>query len=434
MKEKKNTGRKKKTALFTVLGILIILAAAAAVFFHFGGFGTGKSADPEEFAKFSGEITDLIIPDGARIIALGEAAHGTSEFQQLKLDVFRILVEKYGVRALALEGDFGSCEAVNRYIHGGEGTAGEAAAAIGFTIYRTGEMADLITWMREYNETAAPEEDLRFYGFDMQRCEYALRYLLETAKTLGLDTAELEKLQDGDDIASSFGKDEQAAVYTEIRQKLTEAGSDPSAEFAVRLADVLLQNIELGKLNETGDPDAYGIRDRYMAENVQWILEREEKRGNERIFITGHNGHMKQRGSYDPEHKVMGNLLADEIGSGAYYAIGTDFYKTVNNMPLRSGKRVPRTFYSADPLAKAAKKNGYEVRWLDFSKIPADSVLNEQVNGYIFMGNLGDTPADGLNGILTRILPYAYRVWLSPADLYDGMIFVTNAHPIKVLN
>ena len=46
-----------------------------------------------------------------------------------------------GVRAFALEGDYGGCEQVNRYIHGGEGTAQEAAAAIGFSIYRTEELS-----------------------------------------------------------------------------------------------------------------------------------------------------------------------------------------------------------------------------------------------------------------------------------------------------
>ena len=56
------------------------------------------------------------------------------------------------------------------------------------------------------------------------------------------------------------------------------------------------------------------------------------------------------------------------------------------------------------------------------------------VNGYIFMGNLGENPMDGLNGIVFRILPYAYRVWQVPSELYDGMIFVTQAHPISVNN
>ena len=73
-------------------------------------------------------------------MALGEASHGNVEFQQLKLSLFQNLVENAGIRAFALEGDYGGCEYVNRYIHGGEGTAEQAAAAIGFAIYRTDEI------------------------------------------------------------------------------------------------------------------------------------------------------------------------------------------------------------------------------------------------------------------------------------------------------
>ena len=36
----------------------------------------------------------------------------------------------YGVRAFSLEGDYGGCEAVNRYIHGGDGTVKDAVSAI----------------------------------------------------------------------------------------------------------------------------------------------------------------------------------------------------------------------------------------------------------------------------------------------------------------
>ena len=124
------------------------------------------------------------MPEETKIVALGEATHGNREFQALKLEVFQVLVERYGVRALALEGDFGGCESVNRYIHGGGGTARDAVAAIGFAIYRTQEMEDLVSWMRTYNETAPEGQDLRFYGFDMQRYEYNYSYLLEAARDL----------------------------------------------------------------------------------------------------------------------------------------------------------------------------------------------------------------------------------------------------------
>ena len=439
----KDMGIKKKKHVairrIVILCILAVLVLTGTVFSHFGGFGTGESADPKEFAAYAGQISEIAIPDNTRIIALGEATHGNREFQQLKLDVFQIMVEQYGVRAFALEGDYGGCEAVNRYIHGGDGTAKEAAAAIGFAIYRTDEMEDLISWMRSYNETAAEGDDIRFYGFDMQQTEYNYQFLLEELKSLGHDTAELEILRDGEEWSALYNREERVSFLTKLNQELSErnlaSDTDQAMDTAVHLTDILLQNQAMEKAYEENFADANGIRDQYMADNTMWILAQEEKRGNDRIFITGHNGHMEQSGTYvGGENKVMGNLLTDRIGRNAYFAIGTDFYKTTCNFPTSSGKRVNRTFYSRDPLAKASRKNGYDFSWLDFSTIPADVGLAEMVNGYIFMGNLGENPMDGLNGIVFRILPYAYRVWQVPSELYDGMIFVTEAHPISINN
>ena len=127
----------------------------------------------------------------------------------------------------------------------------------------------------------------------------------------------------------------------------------------------------------------------------------------------------------------MGNILADDIGEDAYFVIGTDFYKTTNNMPKGSGKRTKFTAYSHDPLAKAAKKCGYDICWLDFSKIPEESALKPEVIGYCYMGNLGENQMTLLNRIIMRAFPYTYRIWGSPASMYDGMIFVTEAHPIQ---
>ena len=139
--------RKRHTGLIVVLSIVAVTAAIAGIYSRFGGFGTGDCADTEEFSKYATSVSELTVPDEAQIVALGEATHGNKEFQQLRLDIFQVLVEKYGVRAFALEGDFGGCEAINRYIHGADGTAAEALSATGFAIYRTEEMESLVEWM-----------------------------------------------------------------------------------------------------------------------------------------------------------------------------------------------------------------------------------------------------------------------------------------------
>ena len=415
MKEEK----KKHPVLRTVLLLLLALAVAAGlVFTYFGGFGTGESASPQAMAECAGTVKDVAVPESVTVVALGEATHGNAEFQQLKLDVFSHLVEDYGVRALALEGDYGGCEQVDRYIHGGEGTAQEAAAAIGFAIYRTEEMAELIEYMRSYNEDADEGEDLRFYGFDMQRFLYSFGFLTEECETLGVDTKKLTALVDGEDWSVGFDYPERETVIAEVKDQLESI--DNSAR-AVHLADMLLQYCQL----QTADPAAYGdLRDKLMAENTLWIAQQEREAGHERIFVTAHNGHVGRFG-YDN----MGKLLSDELGKG-YYVIGTDFYKTRCNIPtLSSGRRADRLFYSYDPLAKAAELAGLDICWLDFAKAKADPELAGFVSDYHYMGSLGEGYAWYM-----RLLPQSYRIFQPPAQLYDGMIFVASASPTEILD
>ena len=401
-----------------VFGLLGVIVLAVLIFMHFGGFSTGKNINPEEFAKYAQSVEDITIPESAKIIALGEATHGNIEFQQLKLDVFKQMVESYGVRAFVLEGDYGGCEKVNRYIHGGEGTSQEAAAAIGFDIYRTDEMAEIISYMQQYNESAAEGEDLRFYGFDMQRTSFSFQFLNEACKELGVDTTILQKLMDGEDWSSEYDYRTRMEIITQVKNEL-KIKKDSSK--AIHFADMLLQYCELQVITDT---DGSTLRDRFMAENVQWILQQEQQRGCERIFVTGHNSHVAKWGSFDS----MGKLLSNKSYNG-YYVIGTDFYRTRCNMPTRSStRRTNQVFYSHNPLAKTAKMAGLDICWLDFANVPENSELAELISQYTYMGTLGE----GYSWFM-RILPPSYRMFQPPAVLYDSMIFVADANPTKII-
>ena len=400
---KKNI-KKHSIIKYAVCIILIIGCIITGGYSYYGGLGTGKCANVNEFEKYAVTVENLSIPEQTKIVALGEATHGNKEFQQLKLDIFKIMVEDYGVRAFSLEGDYGGCEAVNRYIHGGDGTVKDAVSAIGFAIYQTEEMENLISWMREYNKSAAQGNDIRFYGFDMQRREYNYQYLLEAVKNAGMDAEELEKIwnQDKLEYTDGYTEEQREKIIEDVKREFEEKDTLQNAS-AVHLADVLLQNMELGKyIDNAGEINIH--RDKMMAENIMWILKQEEARGNGRIFISGHNGHVKKSGNYDANNKVMGNLLADEIGN-EYFVIGTD-----------------------DPMAKASKKCGFDISYLNFETIPDSSELKKQVSECGWMGSLGE-----MYSILYRILLRGYRVWASPAELYDAMIYVSDAHPIEVI-
>lgn len=410
--------------LRVTLGLLFVVVLAGGVFSHFGGFGTGPSADVAEFSRYSQEVSDLEVPSGTRVVALGEATHGNREFQELKLSVFQVLVDRCGVRGFALEADAGGCEKVNRYIHGGEGTPEEAVDDLVFALYRTEQMAELISWMRTYNETAAPGDDLRFYGYDMQNYGHSFQLLIDEVRRLGLDATPLESLWSGDDFAEGVRPEQTEVAYAEVRGLLEAVGDGAETSLALYLVECLQQNVELGRL--TGSTESYGARDRFMAKNVQWIAAQEATRGNSCVLVSAHNGHIERTGNYGPDDKAMGALLADELGE-AYYAIGTDFYKAEVNLPKVDGQRMTHTFYSYDPLAKAAAKGELGCRWLDFERVPQGTGLRGCIDGTIAMGSIGE----GFN-VLMYVLPQAYRVKREPSKSYDSMILVPFAAPTEI--
>lgn len=385
------------------------------VFTYFGGFTTGKSLDVNEFKAYAKSVDEISIPQECNIIALGEATHGNKEFQQLKLEVFKKLVEENHVRSFALEGDFGGCEEVNQYIQGGDGKTKEIVKKIGFQIYQTEEMVQLIEYMRAYNQNADENDQLRFYGFDMQRIAYSVSALKRECINKDIDIFPLDLLvHDGSwnqDVSDEMKKDMLMELKTTLEMK-------ESKDEVIHCVDMLLQNLEVMHRKET---DGSLLRDQYMAENVAWILQQEQLRGNHSIFISGHNEHVAKWGSYDS----MGKLLSKQY---QYYVIGTDFYQTRCNLPAENHKRTIQTFYSHDPLAKTAKLAGFDRCWLDFSSLLEGTEIKKCADEYTYMGTLGESYS-----IMNRFLPPSYRMFQPPATLYDSMIYVSSATPTNII-
>lgn len=408
--------KRKFKIRYLLLGLLCVCIIVALVFMHFEGFNTGDSLNQDEFKVYAQSIDKISVPKEANIIALGEATHGNVEFQKLKLDVFKKMVEENGVKAFAIEGDFGGCEKVNEFIHGADITAKDAIKAIGFKIYQTKEMEELITYMRQYNENAKDGEDLRFYGFDMQRVKHSMDLLIETCKSLNLEISNLQKLVNDNAWSSDYKLEDRIVVLNQVKSELENIENTTKA---IHIVDLLIQN---SKLQDVENTDGGTLRDKYMAENVEWILAQEKLLGYENIFISGHNSHVAKWGSFDS----MGKLLSKNL-SNNYYVIGTDFYKTKCNLPS-GNKRINKVFYSHDPLAKTAKLAGFDECWLDFSLISQDSELYEIASDYTYMGTLGESYS-----IMMRLLPPSYRMFQPPMELYDSMIFVSEATPTKIV-
>ena len=374
-------------------------------------------------------VENLTINEKANVIGLGEATHGNAEFQELKLDVLKVLVDKYDVSCFAMEMDYGEGVIINDYISGRSGmTIYEVMDHISFRIYRTEEIRDLIEWMKEYNDLH--EDKLSFYGFDFQNPDVDLDLIMDfiKANSIGGDidlTGAFDSFLNGD---ARFNDESMKDAFEDLDRLRYELESNKDVYQDLDNYDRILdciENIQRARelsaryAGDNGRVEGNQYRDQMMAKKVIEISETLE---NSRMMITGHNGHIGYAGNFV---RTMGSFIRDELGD-AYFTIGTDYFITSCNMPDSRGKRSDHRFVSADILAYQAKDLG--TYYLDFSGVSKDSDIYRYIDEPIYTGSLGEGYS-----ILNTILQDTVRIYCEPDYLYDSMIFVYECTPLNLL-
>ena len=422
--------REKKKNKWVSRGIT--LALILVVLIYVGAFPTIlRPGKIEGFAEAVTDLSGIQIPEGTRIVALGEATHGNKEFQQLKLEVFKHLVETTNVRAFVLEGDMGGCALVNEYVQGGEGDLKEIVQLLGYRIYRTDQMAELISWMREYNEKADESDKVRIYGMDIQyntRCIKLLKdgyqkvgdpreYSVKIDQWFGSEEDQYEpsKVNEILDFIKEMKGDIQD--YKDEYQKIL--GTDAYETFSQAAV-----NLEYYLHYRETENYSHRYRDERMKDNVSRALELEEKEHNSALMISCHNDHMSQIQA--TAFTFLGVFLQEEYGD-AYFTIGTDYYITDDNIRGSEGSRDILHVCSDDKLAYQVKSLPGNQYYLDFAKVAADSKLGKVIRSKVSMGSLGEQYSP-----LYRFVKKCHQLTHVPMEKYDAMIYVYQATPIEV--
>ncbi|HEX2074308.1 MAG TPA: erythromycin esterase family protein, partial [Geodermatophilus sp.] len=109
----------------------------------------------------------------ARVVAVGEASHGTSEYYAWRAALTRRLVTERGFGFVAVEGDWPDCYRVNRSVKLREGAdadprdALDAFARWPTWMWANDEVVGFCRWLREVNAGRPPDERVGFYGLDV---------------------------------------------------------------------------------------------------------------------------------------------------------------------------------------------------------------------------------------------------------------------------
>ena len=424
---------KKILKLCVRLLLGLILLVLGILLFRFGKQKLEEMQAHREIPGLREEMKPLSanhIPANVSVLAIGEAVHGSREFQALKLSVLREMVEKQGYTAFALEADYSECADINRYLQSGEGKPEELVQKFSFPIYHTKEMAELLGWIQDWNRTAPEEKKVRFYGFDMQNPETGYAFLKQYSIAHGLATeaefdAVLKKILTPPYSLSPETAGQAIVFLDGLRAK---AGDADMRDADARDFRMELTTVRQAMESWTSTEESNTLRDRDMAENVETIRKIEAEIGSGKIVISAHDGHIERE---NPIYTSMGVLLSQDIGNN-YYAIGTDVWKVRDNIKsMGEAKRSMQTFVSCDPLAAQARFAEGQQYVLYFSEVSDEkSRVAALVRSPMRMMQLGEGYT-----FLMRLLPdRSYRLKGAPAAYYDAMLFLYEAHPIEILN
>lgn len=359
----------------------------------------------------------------ARVVAMGEGTHGTSEFFGLKDRVFRYFVEHGNVTIFARETNWSDGANIDRYLQTGEGNLRDLLYATGAQSNNQ-ETLELLQWMRAYN--VAHPHALHFFGIDMQAPEAAAaavvafyrQYDPANAATVGQGEAcvnlpvlkmveTLRSKADGPKCVAST-----RAVFAGLASDarlLAAAGHDAYLE-AYHAADVAQEAAVMWSQREF--LSQAGERDRAMAHNVQWMLG--ALYPHSRAFLSAHNGHVATAdlAPWTP----MGTYLRAALKAN-YFAIG----QTFDHGSLFVYEAAPANVPPAQGNAsEVIFRQAIAPFFLDFATVPKSTPLGRwlaQPHGLRTIGGVlkaTDVPTDEPAVPLT--------------SAFDAIIFVDNTH------
>lgn len=131
----------------------------------------------------------------ARIVLLGEATHGTSEFYRMRDRITRDLIVKKGFRFVAAEADWPDAARVDHYVRHFQYPPSEWTAFARFPtwMWRNTEMRDFVSWLRKHNGAAPRDRRAAFHGLDLYSLYDSIRSVLNYLDEVDPESAKVAR-------------------------------------------------------------------------------------------------------------------------------------------------------------------------------------------------------------------------------------------------
>ncbi|MDK3257911.1 erythromycin esterase family protein [Blastococcus capsensis] len=286
----------------------------------------------------------------ARVVAIGEASHGTHEYYAWRAALTRRLIEEKGFTVVAVEGDWPDCYRVDRSVRLRPGADEDPRDALdAFSRWPTwmwanDDVVDFCRWLRDRNAGRPEGDRVGFYGLDVYSLWDSMHALLDwlTEHEPGhVDQAKRALAcfepfgEDGAEyaFASRFAPTscEQAAVdllrsLCEQRGR-AEAGIDADARFsAEQNAAVVVDAERYYRAMIRGSAESWNVRDEHMVDTLDRLLHH----AGPKAVLWEHNTHIGDARATDMADAGMtnvGQLLRERYGTEDVVLVGFGGYR-----------------------------------------------------------------------------------------------------------
>jgi erythromycin esterase-like protein len=286
----------------------------------------------------------------ARIVAVGEATHGTHEYYAWRAALTRRLVEELGFALVAVEGDWPDCYRVNRSVRLRPGAdedprdALDAFARWPTWMWANDDVVEFCRWLRGVNSGRDEEHQVGFYGIDVYSLWDSMHALVSWLREHEPDSVDrgLQALtcfepfgEDGAEyaFASRFAPTscEQAAVdllraLCEQRGREDTAHDRESRFSAEQNAAVVVEAERYYRAMVQGSAESWNVRDVHMADTLDRLLEH----AGGKAVVWEHNTHIGDARATDMAGAGMvnvGQLLRERHGADDVVLVGFGGYR-----------------------------------------------------------------------------------------------------------
>lgn len=255
-----------------------------------------------------------------RVVLLGEASHGTSEFYQARAAITRHLIARHGFTIVAVEADWPDAASIDRHVRHRPHRPDAETPFQRFPtwMWRNTDVHALIEWMRSHNEgIAATNERAGFYGLDIYNMSGSIGAVLDYLDRVDPEAARVARERYGcltpwQSDPATYGRAALSRGYAECEAAVIDQCRDlleKRLDYARADGDDFLDAAQNARLIASaeryyrimyyGGAESWNLRDTHMFETLEHLLD--AKGPQAKAIVWAHNSHIG-----DARHTDMG--------------------------------------------------------------------------------------------------------------------------------